>query len=298
MSNSSATGLRTTLQGGLRYRGREGQWSYLFNRVSGLGTLLFLTLHILDTATVYFSPSLYEHAIALYRSTPFMLGEIALVAAVLFHGLNGYKIIYFDLDPRRWTERNEARAFWWVCGLSFILWVPAAYFMGRALYVNNICRCPAPAGPAVSIPGWAEAGIVVALLVSLIVVVRNAARTAPSGGAVPNFETAMWLFMRGSGVLLIPLVWIHVLINDVLVGVHAIDLDYVALRWATWGWRAYDIALLGFTFAHGMNGLRGVLIDYVHSPSARRALGFLLLGAWLIWTAIGAVAIVGGVGAP
>jgi succinate dehydrogenase / fumarate reductase cytochrome b subunit len=113
MGTSTVTGLRTTLEGGLRYRGREGQWSYVFNRVSGLATLLFLTLHILDTATVYFAPSLYEHAIALYRSTPFMLGEIALVGAVLFHGLNGYKVIYFDLEPRRWTERNEVRAFWW-----------------------------------------------------------------------------------------------------------------------------------------------------------------------------------------
>jgi succinate dehydrogenase/fumarate reductase cytochrome b subunit len=30
-----------------------------------------------------------------------MLGEIGLVAAVLFHGLNGYKIIYFDQRPGR-----------------------------------------------------------------------------------------------------------------------------------------------------------------------------------------------------
>src|SRR3989337_2474505 len=85
-----------------------------------------------------------------------------------------------------------------------------------------------------------------------------------------NFETAAWLFMRYSGLLLIPLVWVHVLIQDVLVGVHAIDLDYVAMRWATLGWRLYDIALLAFAFAHGMNGLRTVLHDFIHRPGARR----------------------------
>ncbi|MGH2605798.1 MAG: hypothetical protein ACRDG5_04335 [Anaerolineales bacterium] len=289
------TGLRTTLVGGLRYRGREGQWSYILNRVTGLGTLLFLALHILDTATVYFVPSLYEHAIDLYRSTPFMLGEIALVAAVLFHGLNGYKIIYFDLEPRRWNERNEARAFWIVSALSFALWLPAAYFMGRALYLNNICRCPVAGSPGLALPGWADAAIVLALAASIGGLLRAAVRSAPRGGAGTNFETWMWLFMRGSGILLVPLVWIHVLINDVLIGVHAIDLDYVAMRWATWGWRAYDIALLAFTFAHGLNGLRNVVLDYVHSPGARRALPYFLLGAWILWTAIGAVAIVGGV---
>lgn len=113
-----------------------------------------------------------------------------------------------------------------------------------------------------------------------------------------NFETTAWLFMRYSGILLLPLVWIHVLIQDVLVGVHAIDLDYVALRWATLGWRIYDIALLAFAFAHGMNGLRNVLNDYVRGHRTRRALDWILLLGWLVISAIGAVAIVGGVRAP
>jgi succinate dehydrogenase / fumarate reductase membrane anchor subunit len=107
-----------------------------------------------------------------------------------------------------------------------------------------------------------------------------------------------WVLMRYSGVALIPLAWIHVAIQDVLVGVHAIDLDYVALRWATLGWRVYDIALLAFAFAHGMNGLRNVLSDYVHPPRARRWLSVILLAGWLVISAIGAVAIVGGVRAP
>jgi len=113
-----------------------------------------------------------------------------------------------------------------------------------------------------------------------------------------NFETKAWLFMRYSGVLLIPLVWIHVLIQDVLVGVHAIDLDYVAMRWATLGWRVYDMALLAFTFAHGMNGLRNVLNDYLRSPRLRRVADVVLLVGWIVISAIGAVAIVGGVRTP
>jgi succinate dehydrogenase / fumarate reductase membrane anchor subunit len=119
--------------------------------------------------------------------------------------------------------------------------------------------------------------------------------SAERRAAVPlNLETLAWLFMRYSGVLLIPLVWVHVLIQDVLVGVHAIDLDYVAMRWATLGWRLYDIALLAFTFAHGMNGLRTVLHDYIHRPAHRRRIDALLLAAWLLISAIGAAAIIGG----
>jgi succinate dehydrogenase / fumarate reductase membrane anchor subunit len=113
-----------------------------------------------------------------------------------------------------------------------------------------------------------------------------------------NYERVAWNWMRYSGVLLIPLVWIHTLLQDVIVGVHAIDLDYVAMRWATLGWRIYDIALLGFAFAHGTNGLRQVLFEYVHSPKARRTLSVSLLVVWFVITLIGALALIFGVRQP
>ncbi len=101
--------------------------------------------------------------------------------------------------------------------------------------------------------------------------------------------------MRYSAVLLIPLVWFHVLLQDVLIGVHHIDIDYVAMRWALLGWRVFDVFLLSFAFAHGMNGLRQVLDDYIHRDGIRRLVSWLLLFIWAAITAIGAVAILGGV---
>jgi succinate dehydrogenase / fumarate reductase membrane anchor subunit len=101
--------------------------------------------------------------------------------------------------------------------------------------------------------------------------------------------------MRYSGLLLIPLAWGHVLIQDVLVGVHHIDLDYVAMRWANLGWRVYDFLLLAFAFAHGVNGLRQVIHDFVRSDKWMRAINVGLLIFWILVSAIGATAIVGGV---
>jgi succinate dehydrogenase / fumarate reductase membrane anchor subunit len=86
-----------------------------------------------------------------------------------------------------------------------------------------------------------------------------------------------------------------VLILDVLVGVHHIDLDYVAMRWASLGWRTYDAALLCFAFAHGINGLRQVLEDYIHGLRARRVLRILLFLFWLAVTLLGGAAVIGGV---
>lgn len=110
-----------------------------------------------------------------------------------------------------------------------------------------------------------------------------------------NYESTAWKWMRYSGFLLIPLVWGHVLLQDILIGVHKINLDYVALRWASVGWRIYDTLLLGFAFAHGMNGIRQVLEDYILSPQRRKLLNSGLFVFWLIIVTIGGIALIGGV---
>lgn len=113
-----------------------------------------------------------------------------------------------------------------------------------------------------------------------------------------SFDQIAWNAMRYSGVLLILLAFGHILLQDVIVGVHRIDLDYVAMRWASLGWRIYDTLLLAFAFAHGMNGLRQVVFDYVSKPKTRRTISWVLFFLWLAITLIGAAAIVGGVQMP
>lgn len=110
-----------------------------------------------------------------------------------------------------------------------------------------------------------------------------------------NFDRLAWLFMRYSALLLIPLAFGHLILQDVIVGVHSIDIDYVAMRWASLGWRIYDAALLAFAFAHGVNGLRQVLMDYIRNERVFRLVSWGLLLLWLVVTAAGAIALIGGV---
>ncbi|MCW5877564.1 MAG: hypothetical protein KIS80_01695 [Anaerolineales bacterium] len=135
---SSVSPIKTTAAGYVGYQGREGHYAFLLHRLTGLGTLLFLLIHILDTSTVYFFPALYEHAIALYRSTPFMLGEIGLVFAVVYHGVNGLRIAVTDLwMPKRWAIQTQRKAVWTTLVISVILWAPAALWMLYNMLLHN-----------------------------------------------------------------------------------------------------------------------------------------------------------------
>ena len=51
---------------GLRYGGGVGQWSWLIHRVTGLGILAFLVIHIIDTFLVVAYPAEYDFTVAIY----------------------------------------------------------------------------------------------------------------------------------------------------------------------------------------------------------------------------------------
>ena len=120
--------LTSTIQGALRYRGQEGQLAWVGHRLAGLGTLLFLAIHILDTSTVYFLPEEYDTVIKLYRSLPFQFGEMLLVVAVIYHALNGFRIILLDWKPEWW--RHQRGMTLGVFGLTVLLSAPAVIIMG------------------------------------------------------------------------------------------------------------------------------------------------------------------------
>lgn len=130
--------LKATLTGYAAYRGREGQLSFLLHRITGLGTLLFLAIHILDTATVYFFPQLYGEAIGIYRTTLFGIGELALIFCVFYHGVNGLRIAFFDLlAPKGWHIPTERQTAIGTLLVSLVIWAPAAFIMARNLLINN-----------------------------------------------------------------------------------------------------------------------------------------------------------------
>ena len=122
--------LKATLGGYASYRGREGHWAFLLHRITGLGVVLFLAIHILDTSFVYFAPQLYGDVINLSRSTIFGILEIALVFCLIFHGVNGLRIAYLDLlAPKDWTIQKTRRSTYYALAVALIVWIPSTVFM-------------------------------------------------------------------------------------------------------------------------------------------------------------------------
>ena len=115
-------------------------------------------------------------------------------------------------------------------------------------------------------------------------------RSKPSRGG--NFELNSWLFMRGSGVLLVVLVFGHLFVNLITgEGIHQIDFGFVAGKWANPFWQVWDLAMLWLAMLHGGNGLRTIINDYAEKVNTRFALKTLLYFAVAVTIVLGTLVI-------
>ena len=112
---------------GTLYRGREGMWSWVAHRITGVAVFFFLFVHVLDTALVRVSPDAYNKVIATYKTPIVNLMEVGLVGAVLYHALNGIRLILVDF----WGKGPKYhKAMLWVIGIIWlVVMVPGTYFM-------------------------------------------------------------------------------------------------------------------------------------------------------------------------
>ncbi len=110
------------------YRGREGQWSWVAHRVTGVGILLFLFAHIVDTALVGWGPDAYNRVVSVYHHPIVQIMELGLVGAVIYHALNGLRIMIIDFWPG--ATEHQARLFWGTMLLFAAAMAPISWIMG------------------------------------------------------------------------------------------------------------------------------------------------------------------------
>ena len=109
------------------YRGDVGMWSWVAHRITGVLTFFFLFAHVLDTALVRVYPEAYNKIIETYKNPLVNLFEVGLVGAVLFHALNGIRVMLVDF----WANgaRYQRVMLWVVVGIWLVLMIPGVYFM-------------------------------------------------------------------------------------------------------------------------------------------------------------------------
>lgn len=122
--------VRSLLSGQLPiYSGGPGQYAWALHRATGIGILFFLLVHIIDISLIGLGQELYDESVAFY-SQPFLLPmEIMLVGAVVYHTLNGVRVMTIDFT--REGYKREKVSFAVVMVLTILLTLPSAWLILR-----------------------------------------------------------------------------------------------------------------------------------------------------------------------
>lgn len=134
-ADSGGTGARF----GKLYRGDPGMWSWVVHRITGVLTFFFLFAHVLDTAMVRVSPDAYDRTIQLYKNPFVNLMEVGLVGAVLYHALNGIRIMLIDF----WSKgpKYQRPMLWALIVVWVVVMIPTAIAMlwitGEQIFGGN-----------------------------------------------------------------------------------------------------------------------------------------------------------------
>ncbi len=100
---------------GLKYRGGGPMLAWLLHRIGGLAILVFVGTHVLSSYFQYqLASELAQTINVIYESVYF---QVVLYFFILFHVINGLRIIILDIFPQALEYQREAT---WLEWLIFI----------------------------------------------------------------------------------------------------------------------------------------------------------------------------------
>jgi len=100
-----------------------GMWAWILHRITGLGLVFYILLHtILMGASLLSGKDGFDATLSVLMTRPvFELLDILLVGAVLYHGLNGIRILLFDIGIGV-SIHAQRNIFWIFMGAGAIVW--------------------------------------------------------------------------------------------------------------------------------------------------------------------------------
>lgn len=98
-------------------------FAWMAHRLSGVALVGYLVVHIWGLKSLT-DPDAFNALIADYHAWYFKVGEILLLAAVVYHAMNGLRIVLIDFLG--WSP-NQKRLFWTLGAVAAVLIVVGAY---------------------------------------------------------------------------------------------------------------------------------------------------------------------------
>jgi succinate dehydrogenase / fumarate reductase cytochrome b subunit len=254
LMNTSAqrTGVEGYLVGILERSNRLSQyaqsrgWGYLLtwaHRIAGLMLVLYMLFHVYTLSGLH-EPEAFASEMKFLNNFFFSFLEWALAVPVIFHALNGTRLILYEA----FRVRQDAVMIRWVFVLS-------------SIYVLTLGLLMMMGDQEVSVAFFWLTVAIVGVITSMVVYKK----------LWPTQNALLWKLQRVSGALLLPLVSGHMFFMHLNYQVGH-DVNTILARISAPGMKALDVVFVITVFFHAGFGASTIIGDYVEDKVLRNAL--------------------------
>ena len=106
-----------------RYRVRTGMFAWMMHRLTGVGLVVYLIVHVWGLKSLS-DPATFNALIAKYHAPIYKVGEFGLLVAVVYHAINGLRIVLIDFLG--WSPKQK-KLFWTLGAVALVLIVVGGY---------------------------------------------------------------------------------------------------------------------------------------------------------------------------
>ena len=118
------------------YKGKSGQWAFVLHRITGFLVFFFLLLHIVDVSLLnVHHGSTYNEVHRLYGNIMLRLFEVGLLFGLVYHSLNGLRIVMIDFFPG--AVRNQKNLTSVVLGLTTLLTIIGGVIIVKPYFTGS-----------------------------------------------------------------------------------------------------------------------------------------------------------------
>jgi len=104
----------------LAYRRTSGSWAYILHRITGVGLVVYLFIHIWALSSLTKGRAAFAEEMVTFTTPPFKVAEWLLGALVMFHAFNGIRIAVVDLANGARYHKKLLGAVW-VTGVAVVV---------------------------------------------------------------------------------------------------------------------------------------------------------------------------------
>jgi succinate dehydrogenase hydrophobic anchor subunit len=228
------------------------------NRIAGILLVVWVWIHIYFLSFLC-TPSAYDNNMTVFRWVIFAFLQWVLAIPVIFHALNGGRLILYEILGKR----NDDTMLRWMFGLSIIY----IGLVGLFMLLGNQSVSP--------FFFW------LLILVTALVVGYGVARKIWK-----SEHSILWKLQRISGAFLLIMVPAHLLFMHLNPSV-GMEASVVIKRMQSWFIKTVDLALIVAALYHGGYGLFSVFSEHLSSRILRVALVCLIAVIFLAFAWVG-----------